>query len=131
MDCATLALQVAPVSYYCLIFFYWTSSQVRLHLLSYYRNNIIIWFEIKPCYKKSFLLCFVYRKPIASYMYSELVEWIDKSESELNNAILLNSDIVLTGNFNMTFLPCKTSQKWLSILETYNLNQIQNVVPTY
>ena len=28
----------------------------------------------------------------------------------------------------MTFLPCKTSQKWLSILETYNLNQI---VPTY
>ena len=89
------------------------------------RSNIeTIWFEIKPCHKKSFLLCFVYRKPIVS----ELVEWIDKFESELNNAILLNSDIVLTGNFNMTFLPCKTSQKWLSILETYNLNQI---VPTY
>ena len=88
------------------------------------RNIETIWFEIKPCHKKSFLLCFVYRKPIAS----ELVEWIDKFESELNNAILLNSDIVLTGNFNITFLPCKTSQKWLSILETYNLNQI---VPTY
>ena len=87
-------------------------------------NIETIWFEIKPCHKKSFLLCFVYRKPIAS----ELVEWIDKFESELNNAILLNSDIVLTGNFNITFLPCKTSQKWLSILETYNLNQI---VPTY
>jgi hypothetical protein len=46
------------------------------------RSNIeTMWFEIKPCHKRSFLLCFVYRKP------SELVEWIDKFEFELNNAI--------------------------------------------
>ena len=81
-----------------------------------------MWFEIKPCHKRSFLLCFVYRKP------SELVEWIDKFEFELNNAISFNSDIVLTGDFNMNFLPpCKPSQKWLSILETYNLKQIHVV----
>lgn len=58
-----------------------------------------MWFEIKPCHKRSFLLCFVYRKP------SELVEWIDKFEFELNNAISFNSDIVLTGDFNMNLLP--------------------------
>ena len=52
-----------------------------------------MWFEIKPCHKRSFLLCFVYRKP------SELVEWIDKFEFELNNAISFNSDIILTGDF--------------------------------
>ena len=62
------------------------------------RSNIeTMWFEIKPCHNKSFLLCFVYRKP------SELVEWIHKFESELNNAISFNSDIVLTGDFNMNF----------------------------
>ena len=43
------------------------------------RSNIkTMWFEIKPCHKISFLLCFIYRKP------SELVEWIDKFEFELN-----------------------------------------------
>jgi hypothetical protein len=64
------------------------------------RSNIeTMWFEIKPCHKQSFLLCFVYRKP------SELVEWIDKFESELNNAISFNSDIVLTGDFSMKYLP--------------------------
>jgi hypothetical protein len=47
--------------------------------------------------------------------------------TELSNAISFNSDIVLTGDFNMNFLPpCKPSQKWLSILETYNLKQIVN-----
>ena len=71
-----------------------------------------------PCHKRSFLLCFVYRKRS---------EWIDKFEFELNNTISFNSDIVLTGDFNMNCLPpCKPSQKWLSILETYNLKQIVN-----
>ena len=86
------------------------------------RSNIeTMWFEMRPCHKRSFLLCFVYRKP------SELVEWIDKFESELSNAISFNSDIVLTGDFNMNFLsPYKPSQKWLSILETYYLKQIVN-----
>jgi hypothetical protein len=38
-----------------------------------------------------------------------IVEWIDKFEFELNNAISFNSDIVLTGDFNMNFLPpCKS-----------------------
>ena len=64
-----------------------------------------MWLEIKPCHKKSLLLSFVYRKP------SELVEWIDKFEFALNNAISFNSDIILTGDFNMNCLtPCKPSQ---------------------
>ena len=71
------------------------------------RSNIeTMWFEIKACHKRSFLLCLVYRKP------SELFEWIDKFEFELSNASSFNSDIVLTGDFNMNFLhPCKPSQK--------------------
>ena len=77
------------------------------------RSNIeTMWFEIKPCHKRSCLLCFVCRKP------SELVEWIDKFESELSNAISFNSDIVLTGDFNMNCFapppspfPYETSQK--------------------
>ena len=32
VDFASLALQVAHVSYYCLNFFYWTWSQARQHL---------------------------------------------------------------------------------------------------
>ena len=49
------------------------------------RSNIeTMWLEIKPCHKRSFLLCFVYRKP------SELVKQIDKFESKLNNAISFN-----------------------------------------
>jgi hypothetical protein len=58
---------------------------------------------------------------------SELIEWIDKLEFELDNAVSFNSDSVLTGDFSMNILPpCKPSQKWLSILETYNIKQIVN-----
>ena len=69
------------------------------------------------------------RTKLYLYMWSpsELIEWIDKFEFELNNAISFNSDIVLTGDFSMNILPpCKPSQKWLSILETYNIKQIVN-----
>ena len=77
-----------------------------------------MWFEIKACHKRSFLLCLVYRKP------SELFEWIDKFEFELSNASSFNSDIVLTGDFSMNVLPfCKPSQQWLSIIEIYNLKR--------
>ena len=41
--------------------------------------------------------------------------------------VAVRTDIILTSDFNMNFLPpCKPSQKWLSILETYNLKQIVN-----
>ena len=78
-----------------------------------------MWFEIKPVHKKSFLLCSVYRPP------SSLINWIDEFEKEITTAINHNSDIILVGDFNIDFLkPNKQPQKWLSLLETYNLNQI-------
>ncbi|CAG2201688.1 unnamed protein product [Mytilus edulis] len=66
-----------------------------------------------------FSLTKVYRPP------SSLINWIDEFEKEITTAINHNSDIILVGDFNIDFLkPNKQPQKWLSLLETYNLNQI-------
>lgn len=78
-----------------------------------------VWFEIKPPYKKSFLLCFVYRNPKSPSA------WIDKLEEEIQIAFTYNNDVILTGDLNMDFLsPNKPPQKWLNVLETYNLVQL-------
>ena len=59
------------------------------------KNNIEIggtetmWFEIKPDYKKSFLLCFVYRPP------KSLIDWVYDFEKEIRVAMTMNSDITL------------------------------------
>ena len=89
------------------------------------QNNIEIggietmWFEVKPDYKKSFLLCFVYRPPKST------IDWIDDFEKELGMAVTINSDIILLGDFNMNFkAPSKPPQKWLNVLETFNLQQL-------
>ena len=77
-----------------------------------------VWFEVQPIQRKSFLLCFVYRPP------SSLISWIDDFETELQQAMSWNSDIILMGDFNMNYLPpIKPCQKWLNILEAYHLHQ--------
>ena len=78
-----------------------------------------VWLEIKPSHRKSFLLCFVYRNPKSQ------TDWIDKFETQLNMAFSFSDDVTLLGDFNMNFLaPNKPPVKWLSLMETYNLNQI-------
>ena len=82
-------------------------------------NIETVWFEIRHPYKKSFLLCFVYRNPKSSSV------WIDQFEKEIQFAIDYNNDLVLTGVFNMDFLsPNKPPQKWLNIMDTYSLQQL-------
>lgn len=101
-------------------------------LLIYFSNNVncrrleelksdleTVWLEVKPDHRKSFLVCFVYRPP------QSLTEWFDKFEYELLNAMKINTDIILMGDFNLDFLtPNKISPKWISILETLNFHQI-------
>ncbi|VDI44092.1 Hypothetical predicted protein [Mytilus galloprovincialis] len=82
-------------------------------------NIETMWFEVKPSYKKSFLLCFVYRPP------KSLIGWIDKFEDEIKIAMKYNSDVILMGDFNINCLqPNKIPQRWLTALETYNFQQV-------
>ena len=82
-------------------------------------NLETMWFEVKPNYKKSFLLCFVYRPP------QSVVNWINLMEEEIAHAINYNPDITLMGNFNFDFLcQSKVPRRWVNMLETYNFQQI-------
>ena len=80
-----------------------------------------MWFEVKPNYRKSFLLCYVYRPP------QSLVNWFDLFENEISNAMGINSDIILAGDFNLDVLcPQKMPKVWFNLMEIYNLHQIIN-----
>lgn len=78
-----------------------------------------MWFEIKPKFKKSWLLCLAYRPP------NSLISWIDDFEKEISQAINYNSDVTILGDFNIDLLtPNKIPGKWKSLIETYNLHQL-------
>lgn len=80
-----------------------------------------VWLEIKPDYKKPFIICFVYRNPRCTN------DWIDLFEEELQVALNYNNDITLAGDFNIDILPPnKPPQKWQQVLEAYNLHQLIN-----
>lgn len=80
-----------------------------------------VWLEIKPDYKKPFIIGFVYRNPRCTN------DWIDLFEEELQVALNYSNDIIIAGDFNIDLLPpSKPPQKWQHVLETYSLHQLIN-----
>ena len=78
VDCASLSLQVAPVSYYCLIFFIGLRPKLGCTYYHIIETISLYGLKLNHVIKNPFYYVLSYRKPIAS----ELVKWIDKFESK-------------------------------------------------
>ncbi|KAK6166964.1 hypothetical protein SNE40_022160 [Patella caerulea] len=100
-------------------------------LIMYVKSNIIfkrrpdleigdietIWIEITPKYRKSFLLCLVYR-PLASNL-----NWYNIFESPLNIINSSNIPLYIMGDINIDF-NVNVPKQWSEILTINNLHQL-------
>ena len=87
-------------------------------------NNECLWFEIVRQKCKPILICSVYKVPDA-----DLESFISSLEDTLLKLDYSNSDLVLIGDFNVDFSPCKgkqnpAKQKLLNFTRSLELSQL-------
>ena len=87
-------------------------------------NNECLWFEIARQKCKPILICSVYKAPNA-----DLESFIPSLEDTLLKLDYSNSDLVLIGDFNVDFSPCKdkqnpAKQKLLNFTRSLELSQL-------
>ena len=87
-------------------------------------DNECLWFEIVRRKCKPILICSVYKAPEAN-----LESFISSLEDSLLKLDYCNSDLVLLGDFNVDFTPCKgksntAKQKLLNFSRTLELSQL-------
>ena len=102
-------------------------------LIIYYRNNLacihrvdleassveMIWLEVRNNRQKPFLICYVYKPPMASS------DWTDYVEQSLEKGSSENKEVLLLGDLNFNILN-KTGpvRAWLLKTEALNFSQL-------